>query len=174
MNKIDIIFGDITKIAVDAIVNAANTSLLGGSGVDGAIHKAGGKIILEECRKIVAKQGGCKVGEAVMTTAGNLPAKYVIHTVGPAWTGGGRNEKELLKRSYLNCLALAEQYNILSISFPNISTGTYNFPKKIAAEICLNAINEYFKKDGKPLVVNIICHDEENYKIYLSLVNNEY
>src|SRR6266498_5518351 len=105
-NKIAILKGDITKISVDAIVNAANTSLMGGGGVDGAIHRAGGPAILEDCRKIIAKQGGCKTGEAVITTAGNLPAKYVIHTVGPVWNGGQKNEAALLENCYRNSLKL--------------------------------------------------------------------
>jgi len=103
-SNIEIVLGDITKISVDAIVNAANTSLLGGGGVDGAIHKAGGKALTEECEKIRNKQGGCKVGSAVITTAGNLPAKYVIHTVGPVWNGGTHNEENLLAQVYISCL----------------------------------------------------------------------
>nr|WP_218056578.1 macro domain-containing protein [Gilliamella apicola] len=116
-NRIELLQADITKIPVDVIVNAANTSLLGGGGVDGAIHRAGGKTILEECIKIRAKQGGCKVGEAVITTAGNLPAKYVIHTVGPRWNNGNNDEEELLKRAYISCFKLASQYDIASISY---------------------------------------------------------
>lgn len=106
---IKVIKGDITKIEVDAIVNAANSSLLGGGGVDGAIHRAGGTAILEECRKIVARQGGCRTGEAVITTAGNLPAKYVIHTVGPVWNGGKKDEELLLRNCYINSLLLAAE-----------------------------------------------------------------
>jgi O-acetyl-ADP-ribose deacetylase (regulator of RNase III) len=171
-NKINIIFGDITKIAVDAIVNAANTSLLGGSGVDGAIHKIGGKIILEECKKLIAKQGSCRTGEAVITQAGNLPAKYVIHTVGPIWNGGEYNEVQLLEKSYLNSLKLSEKYNISSISFPSISTGAYNFPKQLAAEIALSVVRTYIKQNHRLLAINMICHTEENYKIYLDLTND--
>ena len=128
-DKIELIKGDITKIAIDAIVNAANSSLLGGGGVDGAIHRSGGAAILEDCRKIVARQGGCKTGEAVISTAGNLPAKYVIHTVGPVWNEGKKNEDELLKNCYVNSLRLAVENNCKSIAFPNISTGIYKFPK---------------------------------------------
>jgi len=134
MNKrIQVIKGDITKIKMDAIVNAANSSLLGGGGVDGAIHRAGGPAILEECKKIVARQGGCKTGEAVITGAGNLPAKYVIHTVGPVWNGGNKNERTKLANCYLNSLQLAVEHDLKTIAFPNISTGAYGFPKKEAA-----------------------------------------
>lgn len=170
-NKIQILQGDITKILVDAIVNAANTSLLGGGGVDGAIHRAGGKEILDECRNIRAKQGGCKVGEAVITTAGNLPAKYVIHTVGPRWNGGGHNEEELLRQSYLNCFILANQYDISSISFPNISTGIYKFPKEKAAEIAMEAIISCLASEQHIDKVNIVCFDIENFNIYSSMVS---
>ena len=130
MNKIELIKGDITKLKVDAIVNAANSTLMGGGGVDGAIHRAGGPAILEECKKIVARQGGCKAGEAVITTGGDLPAKYVIHTVGPVWNGGKKNEAALLASCYKNSLKLAVENKIVSVGFPNISTGIYNYPKK--------------------------------------------
>ncbi|AOM42713.1 O-acetyl-ADP-ribose deacetylase [Xenorhabdus hominickii] len=168
-NRINIIQGDITKIAVEAIVNAANTSLLGGGGVDGAIHRAGGKSILEECVQIRARQGGCDVGDAVITRAGNLPAKYVIHTVGPRWNGGENNEPELLKKAYLSCFDLIEQYNIKTVSFPNISTGIYCFPKKLAAEIALAAIHSSLSINQNILQVNLVCFDNENYGIYRTL-----
>jgi len=125
MSKIEIIQGDITKIKADAIVNAANSSLLGGGGVDGAIHYAGGSAILEDCIKIRAKQGGCKTGEAVITGTGKLPAKYVIHTVGPVWNGGRNGEPEKLANCYLNSLRLAVENNCTTVAFPNISTGIY-------------------------------------------------
>ena len=137
-NRIQVIKGDITKIKVDAIVNAANSSLLGGGGVDGAIHRAGGPAILEECKKIVARQGGCKTGEAVITSAGNLPAKCVIHTVGPVWNGGNNDERNKLANCYLNSLRIAVEYNLKTIAFPNISTGIYGFPKKEAAKISVS------------------------------------
>ena len=121
--KISLIQGDITKVKVDAIINAANSSLLGGGGVDGAIHRAGGKTILEECIKIRNRQGGCKTGESVITNAGLLPAKYVIHTVGPVWNGGNSNEEELLENCYVNSLRLARNHQVKTIAFPNISTG---------------------------------------------------
>src|SRR5262249_12874794 len=117
--------GDITLTRADAIVNAANSSLMGGGGVDGAIHRAGGPEILEDCKKIVARQGGCKTGEAVITTAGRLPAKYVIHTVGPVWNGGNKDERKLLANCYSNSLNLALEYGLKTIAFPNISTGIY-------------------------------------------------
>ena len=144
MNKIELIKGDITKLKVDAIVNAANSTLMGGGGVDGAIHRAGGPAILEECKKIVARQGGCKAGEAVITTGGDLPAKYVIHTVGPVWNGGKKNEAALLASCYKNSLKLAVENKIVSVGFPNISTGIYNYPKKEAAEIAVNTVEDIF------------------------------
>ncbi|PIT09872.1 O-acetyl-ADP-ribose deacetylase [Snodgrassella alvi] len=171
-NRINIIHGDITKVAVDAIVNAANSSLLGGSGVDGAIHRIGGKQILEECQKIRAKQGGCSVGNAVITRAGNLPARYVIHTVGPRWGGGKQNEAELLRYCYLNSLTLAYDNNVSTISFPNISTGVYKFPKEYAAEIALQTINESLSNDSTIKQVNIVCYDIDNYNIYNKMIQN--
>ena len=140
MNKITVIQGDITKVAAEAIVNAANTSLLGGGGVDGAIHRAGGPAILAECQTIRNRQGGCKVGDAVITGAGNLPADYVIHTVGPRWSDGQHDEDALLRSAYLSCFKLIDQHGIETVSFPNISTGIYGFPKERAAEISLEVI----------------------------------
>jgi O-acetyl-ADP-ribose deacetylase (regulator of RNase III) len=155
---------------VDAIVNAANSSLLGGGGVDGAIHRAGGPKILEECKVIISKQGGCKTGEAVITTGGNLPAKYVIHTVGPIWHGGNNNEEELLGNAYKNSLRLATEYEIKSIAFPNISTGVYGFPKQRAAEIAINAVKEFLNLTTLIKEIYFVCFDEENYKIYQLLL----
>ena len=170
MNRIELIKGDITKIKVDAVVNAANSSLMGGGGVDGAIHRAGGPTILEECRKIIAKQGSCKTGEAVITTAGNLPAKFVIHTVGPVWNGGKKNEASLLAACYQNSLKLAIKHNLSSIAFPNISTGVYGYPKKDAASIALNTVMDYLKQDTFISKVYFVCFDEENYQLYQTLV----
>ncbi|MEA4916496.1 O-acetyl-ADP-ribose deacetylase [Proteiniphilum sp.] len=167
---IELIKGDITKIEVDAIVNAANTSLLGGGGVDGAIHKAGGKAILEDCQKIRSKQGGCKVGEAVITTAGKLPAKFVIHTVGPVWNNGKNNEENLLSSAYRNSLKLALENSIHTISFPNISTGIYKFPKTKAAIIAIQTVSDFLTKTDKIEKVIFVCFDEENYKIYSDLI----
>lgn len=163
--QIDIIRDDITKIAANAIVNAANTSLLGGGGVDGAIHRAGGPEILEACRAIVARQGGCKTGEAVITTAGKLPAQYVIHTVGPVWNGGNKNEHELLANCYRNSLLLAQQHNCKTVSFPNISTGVYRFPKEEAAKVALNTIRHFLSGNTGIEKVMLVCFDEESYAI---------
>ncbi len=167
---ISLIQGDITKIKVDAIVNAANTSLLGGGGVDGAIHRAGGPAILEGCRKIVAKQGGCKTGEAVITTAGNLPATYVIHTVGPVWNGGHKNEAQLLANAYHNCLVIAAENNVHSIAFPNISTGIYHFPKDKAAAIAVDTVKKFMQDHALPGEIIFVCFDEENLAIYQKLL----
>jgi O-acetyl-ADP-ribose deacetylase (regulator of RNase III) len=161
--RIEVIKGDITKVKVDAIVNAANTSLLGGGGVDGAIHRAGGSAILEECRKIVAKQGGCITGDAVITTAGNLPAKYVIHTVGPVWNGGQKMEIEKLASCYTKSLRLAADNKCKSVAFPNISTGVYHFPKNKAAEIAVRTITKFLEQNSLPLKVALVCFDEDNY-----------
>ena len=158
--------GDITKLGVDAIVNAANTSLLGGGGVDGAIHRAGGDAILKECQKIRSKQGGCKVGEAVITSGGNLPSKYVIHTVGPKWNKGKSNEEELLLSSYLNSLRLSLKYDIRTIAFPNISTGIFGFPKEKAVQIAFKAVKEFQETSNKISEIVFVCFDDENYGIY--------
>ena len=162
--KIEVIQGDITKVEVDVIVNAANSSLLGGGGVDGAIHRVGGPKILEDCQKIRNRQGKCKTGEAVITTAGNLPAKKVIHTVGPVYNGGQRleKEKELLANCYKNSLELAKENNFKSIAFPNISTGIYKFPKELAAQIAIKTVKENAVLEK----VIFVCFDEKNYKIY--------
>lgn len=170
MNIIKLVQGDITKMQVDAIVNAANTSLLGGGGVDGAIHKAGGPQVLEECVAIRNKQGGCKTGEAVITTGGNLAAKYIIHTVGPVWNGGNSNETQLLASAYRNSLLLAIKYGIQTIAFPNISTGIYHFPKQKAAMIAFNIAIEFLKEDVHFTEINFVCFDEDNYIIYESLL----
>jgi len=166
---IKIIKGDITKVRVDVIVNAANSSLLGGSGVDGAIHRAGGSSILEECQQIRNKQGKCKTGEAVITTAGNLPAKKVIHTVGPVYQEGKNNEKELLANCYKNSLLLAKENNLHSIAFPCISTGIYRFPKQVAAEVALSTIKSTSILDE----VIFVCFDNESYTIYKNLLSYE-
>jgi len=164
--KITVHCGDITKVTFDAIVNAANTSLLGGSGVDGAIHRAGGPRILEECRKI----GRCKTGQAVITTGGNLPARYVIHTVGPVWNGGGKGKAELLRDCYYNSLALAVEKGLKTIAFPNISTGIYGFPKREAAKIAVRTVRDFVEYVPGLEEVQFVCFDEENYVLYETLL----
>jgi O-acetyl-ADP-ribose deacetylase len=162
MSRIELITGDITKIEADAIVNAANTSLLGGGGVDGAIHREGGPAILDDCRKIVARQGGCKTGEAVITTAGRLPANYVIHTVGPVWNGGNRNEPEKLESCYRNSLQLALENDCKTIAFPGISTGIYRFPKELAAQIAVRTIRTFLAHNALPEKVILVSFDAES------------
>ncbi|HZY82372.1 MAG TPA: O-acetyl-ADP-ribose deacetylase [Cyclobacteriaceae bacterium] len=169
---IEVLQGDITKIVADAIVNAANTSLLGGGGVDGAIHRAGGPSILAECRQIVAKQGGCKTGNAVITTAGNLDAKFVIHTVGPVWNGGQKNEAQKLANCYSNSLKLAVENNCKSIAFPCISTGVYGYPIGEAAIVAVNAVKEFLSTPAKIERVIFVCYDRENYNAIESQVGN--
>lgn len=175
--RIKLFKGDITKLTVDIIVNAANSSLLGGGGVDGAIHKAGGKQILEECMKIRNKQGGCKAGNAVITSAGNLKAKYVIHAVGPVWNGGIGEEINLLERCYARALKLAHQYQVKSIAFPCISTGIYRFPKNIAAEIAYKQVKEFLLQNKNLEMIIFACFDEENFNQYksfgLTILNNK-
>ncbi|RPD47354.1 O-acetyl-ADP-ribose deacetylase [Paracnuella aquatica] len=162
---IEIIKGDITRVEVDAIVNAANTSLMGGGGVDGAIHRAGGPAILEECRKIVARQGGCPTGSAVMTTAGRLPAQYVIHTVGPVWRGGKNGEPQLLAQCYRHSLQLAADNGCRSVAFPNISTGVYGYPKEAAAQIAVRSVLHFATTPTTIERVLFVCFDDENYRL---------
>ena len=168
--QLTLIQGDITKVIVDAIVNAANTSLLGGGGVDGAIHRAGGPAILEECRAIRTRQGGCKVGEAVITTAGRLPAKYVIHTVGPVWNEGGEAQEAFLADAYRNSLSLALSHGVRTIAFPNISTGIYRFPKELAARIAVETVRDFVMQNAGIEEVVFVCFDEENARIYRGLL----
>lgn len=155
--------GDITRIEADAIVNAANSSLMGGGGVDGAIHRAGGSSILEECRFIVGRIGECQPGDAVMTTAGALPARYVIHTVGPVWEGGKNRETETLISCYKKCLQMAASNELESIVFPNISTGVYNYPKDEAAAIAVNTTIDFLLENPVPARVIFCCYDRDNY-----------
>ena len=168
--EIRVVQGDITKVKIDVIVNAANTSLLGGGGVDGAIHRAGGPEILEDCRAIVARQGGCKVGEAVITRAGRLLAQHVIHTVGPVWNGGSKRESEKLASCYRNSLLLADQHGLRSIAFPGISTGIYRFPKREAAEIAVRTAREAEGTLEHVREVVFMCFDEESTVIYNELI----
>lgn len=162
--KIKLVQGDITKQETTAIVNAANSSLLGGGGVDGAIHRAGGSEILEACRAIRNRQGGCETGKAVITTGGRLKARYVIHTVGPVWNNGLSHEAYKLEQCYLNSLKLAEEYECQTIAFPNISTGIYRFPKEHAAKIAVKAVESF--ESSVIEEVTFVCFDSENYALY--------
>lgn len=167
MAKITLLKTDITKLAVDAIVNAANASLLGGGGVDGAIHRAAGPELLAECRTL----NGCKTGEAKITKGYKLPARHVIHTVGPVWHGGNHNEQQLLTNAYRNSLVLAKQNNIRTIAFPNISTGVYNFPKQQAAEIAVITVRSFIEANPNSLdEVIFASFDDDNYNHYKALL----
>ncbi len=167
MNRIKLIKEDITKLKVDAIVNAANRSLLGGGGVDGAIHRAAGHELLDECRSL----NGCETGSAKITKGYSLPTKYVIHAVGPVWRNGTKNEDKLLKNCYFTALLLAKEYNCKTIAFPNISTGIYGFPKERAAVIAINTVKSFLNNNKIPETVFFVCFDEMNYKIYNELLN---
>jgi len=164
--KISLIKGDITKVSADAIVNAANTSLLGGGGVDGAIHRAAGPQLLEECRTI----GGCPVGEARITKGYNLPARFVIHTVGPVWNGGSYREPEKLASCYRNSLLLANQHQIRTIAFPGISTGVYGYPKEKAAAIAVREVRQFAETHDLPEEVIFVAFDDESCRIYEQLL----
>ncbi len=161
-NKIEIEKGDITKLKADAIVNAANTSLLGGGGVDGAIHRAAGPKLLEECRTL----NGCPTGIAKITNGYNLPAKFVIHTVGPVWNGGNHNEEKLLADCYKNSLKQAVENNIKTIAFPAISTGVYHFPLERATKIAIKEVKEFLEKNQSIEKVIFVCFDENTYQVY--------
>jgi len=162
LSKIELRLGDITKESVDAIVNAANTTLLGGGGVDGAIHRAAGPDLLEECRRI----GGCPTGEARVTKAYRLPAKHVIHTVGPVWRGGKTNEEELLRNCYSNSMKLADENGIKTIAFPSISTGAYGFPIERAAPIALQVVRENLQRMMNLEKVIFMCFSQSDYDVY--------
>lgn len=173
MGKIELVKGDITKIHADAIVNAANKSLMGGGGVDGAIHRAGGKEILEACRAHVKTHGECPTGYAVVTTSGRLPSKFLIHTVGPIWKGGEYGEKNLLYACYYNSLNEARKIKLKSIAFPNISTGVYGYPLEAAAQVAIKAVQDYMQEHDEPSEIIFVCHSEENYSLYKKLLNIE-
>lgn len=169
MTDLSIHLGDITLLKVDAIVNAANFSLLGGGGVDGAIHRAAGPGLLDECRSI----GGCLTGEAVVTRGYNLPGKYVIHTVGPVWQGGQSGEAELLASCYRRSIALAAELHLSSIAFPSIGTGAYGYPLRAAAKIAVDTVREFIKT---PTTINRIifaCFSENDFQVYAELIHQE-
>ncbi|MDC8004324.1 O-acetyl-ADP-ribose deacetylase [Aureisphaera galaxeae] len=168
--EIQVILGDITEMEVDAIVNAANSSLMGGSGVDGAIHRKGGPEILEACLDIRARIGKLDTGKAVITTAGKLKANHVIHTVGPVWNEGGKEKEGLLRDCYVNAMQLAIKHGIKTIAFPNISTGVYRFPKALAAQIAVDAILEMEKQENMKEVV-FVCFEKDNYELYQRILN---
>jgi O-acetyl-ADP-ribose deacetylase (regulator of RNase III) len=161
-DRISVIQGDITRETSDAIVNAANTALLGGGGVDGAIHRAAGPQLLEECRAL----DGCPTGEAKITSGYRLPARWVIHTVGPVWHGGNHGEESLLARCYRNSLALARDRDMRSVSFPSISTGAYGFPVARASEIALREITNFLKANAVPARIRIVCFDDRTLEAY--------
>ena len=163
--NITIVKGDITKLDTDAIVNAANESLLGGGGVDGAIHRAAGAELLEECRKL----NGCPTGEAKLTKAYRLPAKYVIHTVGPIWAGGNSGEPELLASCYRNSLSLAKDNGLKSIAYPSISTGVYGYPFAEACEIAITEIREFLNESGARINVILVTHSQNDFDVYSSI-----
>jgi O-acetyl-ADP-ribose deacetylase len=165
-NRIEVMQGDITKLAVDAIVNAANRSLLGGGGVDGAIHRAAGPKLLEECRKL----NGCETGQAKITGGYDLPARFIIHTVGPVWHGGAGNEEALLKNCYQNSLKLAGENNLASVAFPNISTGIYGFPKELAANLAIAEVKAFLNQPSSVNKIIFVCFDRENFDLYRNLV----
>jgi O-acetyl-ADP-ribose deacetylase (regulator of RNase III) len=167
-DRIELLKGDITKIKADAIVNAANNSLLGGGGVDGAIHRTAGPLLLEFTKKL----GGCPTGKAKISPGFNLPAKYIIHTVGPIWQGGYNKEEELLHSAYYESMQIASKNKIKTIAFPNISTGVYNFPKEKAAKIALSAIDDFLSKHSEIEKVYFVTFDNENYKIYHKLLSS--
>ena len=158
--------GDITRERVDSIVNAANKGLMGGGGVDGAIHRAGGPAIMAECSTIRAKQGGCPTGQAVITTGGNLPAQHVIHTVGPIWRGGTAGEAELLASCYRESLRLAVEHNIKTIAFPSISTGVYGYPVPQAAIVALNVVKQFLEAHDGLDEVRFVLFDDVTYGAY--------
>lgn len=164
---IELVKADITTLDVDGIVNAANSSLLGGGGVDGAIHRKAGPQLLEECRKL----NGCPTGNAKITAGYNLPARFIIHTVGPVWNGGNSNEKTLLASCYQTSLKLASDFKLESVAFPNISTGVYHFPKDLAAEIAISEVKKFISSSPFPSRIIFVCFDDENFSIYKNKLN---
>lgn len=169
MVEIQLIRGDITKLNADAIVNAANTSLLGGGGVDGAIHRAAGPDLLAACKLL----NGCATGEAKLTEGFGLSSRYIIHTVGPVWQGGKKNEENLLASCYEKTLQIAQNKDLVSVAYPCISTGVYGFPKQLAAEVALRTIRNHLIHNILPTTIMIVCFDEENYLIYKKLITSQ-
>ena len=170
--KLSVVQGDITKQATDAIVNAANSSLMGGGGVDGAIHRAGGPAILEECKQIVSRRGRLPTGKAVITTGGNLKARFVIHTVGPVWHGGIQGEPELLSSAYRESLQVAADNNLSSISFPSISTGAYGYPVAEAAKVALKSVVNFLKYNVTSIKeVVFVLFDATTFQTHASVLN---
>lgn len=166
LNRLELVRGDITKQDVDAIVNAANNSLLGGGGVDGAIHRAAGPELLEECRKL----NGCRTGEAKITRGYRLPARWVIHTVGPVWHGGSSSEDELLANCYRSCFTLVEQHHLKTVAFPSISTGAYGFPVGRASKIAVREINNFLDRNDSVEQVSVVCFDQGTYDAYQNAI----
>lgn len=164
--RIRLLKGDITCLDADAVVNAANSGLAGGGGVDGAIHAAGGPVIMQECRDIIRQIGALETGKAVITSAGDMKASFVIHTVGPVWKGGGHGEADALAECYRSSLFLAVSRGLKTIAFPNISTGVYGYPKREAAEIALKTVLSELERFPAVMEVIFVCHDEENYDLY--------
>ncbi len=164
--EITVVRGDITRQEVEAIVNAANSSLMGGGGVDGAIHRAGGPAILSECQEIRARQGGCPAGEAVITGGGNLPAGHVIHTVGPVWHGGGSGEPDVLASAYRRSLELAAANRITTIAFPSISTGAYGYPVDEAAAVALSVVKSFCQEEPAISEIRFVLFDDRTYEAY--------
>ena len=165
-DRLAVVQGDITMQSVDAIVNAANNSLLGGAGVDGAIHRAAGPELLQECRSL----GGCETGEAKITSGYNLPARWVIHTVGPVWESGGNGEADFLARCYRSCLSLADQNFIKTIAFPAISTGAYRFPMELASRIAVNEVSKFLRSNSSLKRVTFVCFNQEANRAYTAAV----
>lgn len=172
MKKVHLIQADITAFAVHAIVNSANKSLLGGGGLDYVVHKKAGPLMKEECIRLNQQKGGCPTGQAEVTTAGNLPAKYLIHAVGPRWLDGEHNEPQLLCDAYSNAIMKANHVGVKTISFPNISTGVYGFPRQLAAEIAIGTILSTLPQYDCVEEVFFVCRDDENYLIYKEILSN--
>lgn len=173
--KLTIVKGDITEQDVDVIVNAANSGLLGGAGVDGAIHQAAGPDLLKECQEVINRIGSCPAGEAVITSAGDLKTKYIIHAVGPVWKDGEHQEANKLASCYWKALDLAAGKDLTSIAFPNISTGVYGFPKELAAEVALYTVQKWVEEeyDSSIKEIRFVCYDDENLALYNKLIKSE-